>query len=122
MSAVQLTLADTRSLEAQRPRDLMGDALTWIDTNREAWEYLVRVARDDAHRIKRVRVKSYIEDLRTRRLPYATRYIKLPNAFSAPLGRILASWYPDIAPYIPLKHSKTDGCAVPPCPAWARGL
>lgn len=120
----QLTLPDTSRMEAQRPRDLMADAVAWIEDNRDAWRYIVSEARHDAATLRRVRVKSYIEVLR-----YCNRVtrpdgspVKLPNAYSAPIGRLLAAWYPDLAHAVPLGHSKTDRCEIPPAPSWAVAL
>ena len=114
----QLQLPDTRSLEAQRPRDLMEDALVWIERNPEAWQRLVRLAHTDAERGGRVRVKSYIEFLRISPLVrhVTGSPVKLPNAYSAPFGRILRAWYPELAEFIPLAHSKTDGLVIPERP------
>ena len=116
----QLQLPDARQLEAQRPRDLMADCLAWIETHPEAWDFIVGAAQRDALDCGRVSVKSYIESLRRRRMQWATEQVKIPNAYSAPIGRILAEWYPDLRPAIPLAHSKLDGCEVPPRPEWLR--
>ena len=103
----------------ESPDGLLTAALTWIDENPEAWHYIVKSAQLDALEIGRIRVKSYVEFLRYKPLPYTTKRIKLPNAFSAPLGRILAEWYPELAHAIPLNASKCDGLTIPPRPSWA---
>lgn len=115
----QLTLPDTRGMRPRRSGDLMVDALEWIDANRSAWMDIARAAHTDAVTIKRVRVKRYLEDMRVSPKVASAGPVKLPNAFSAPFGRILRAWYPDLAEYIPLGHSKTDGCSIPPRPTWA---
>ncbi len=123
MTPEQMTFPDTRAMTPLASRDLMADALAWIDANKGAWRTLVRIAKTEALTIRRVRVKSYIEELRGMRgvdNPDTASPVKLPNAFSAPFGRILAAWYPDLTEYIPLHRSKADGCVIPPCPKWAR--
>lgn len=112
---VQLTL-DTRRLEAQRPRDLMAEALAWIDENPKAWDWIVGAAQRDSLEIGTVRIKSYIEHLRYTPLPWANDVIKLPNAYSAPFGRILVAWHPELEPFVKLTHSKVDGCVLPERP------
>ena len=109
----QLTL-DTRALKAQGPTELMEAALTWIEANPEAWQFIVAGAQHDALEIGRVRIKSQMEALRYRKLAWATKPIKLPNSLSAPFGRILAEWHQEIAHAIPLNASKTDGMSIPP--------
>jgi hypothetical protein len=108
-------------MKAQRPRDVMADALEWIEQNRFGWTTIVHRAGRDARTLGRVRIKKYIEDLRddSRVDNRAGRPVKLPNAFSAPFGRILAAWYPELADAIPMQHSKVDGCVVPPRPEWS---
>lgn len=114
----QLAL-DLRSLKAQRSRDLMADALAWIDANRSAWTNIVMIAEADAARYGRVRVKHAIETVRFGPVAATDKRPKLPNAYSAPFGRILASWYPHLAEAVPLHNSKCDGCSIPPKPVWA---
>lgn len=114
MSAQQLAFPDPTTLDS--PRKLMEAALTWIEANPEAWDWIVKAAQRDAIELGRVRVKSYIETLRFKPLPWATETIKLPNAFSAAFTRILAEWYPDLRNRIPRASSKLDGCAIPPRP------
>jgi hypothetical protein len=118
----QLTLPDTRGLKPRKSRDLLADALEWIDQNRAGWKYAVAYAHDDARNLGRVRIKKYIEDLRDEDGVHSVTgsVFKLPNAFSAPFGRILAAWYPDLADSIPMHHSKVDGCVVPPVPRWCK--
>ena len=117
----QLAL-DTRRLEPESPRDLMASAITWIDGNRAAFALMVEYAHQDASRYGIVRVKRYIEDIRMS--PLVKRpdggVVKLKNALSAPLGRIIAAWYPDLAPFVPLAASKCDGVIVPPKPSWVK--
>lgn len=124
MTPGQLTLPDTSRMEAQRPRDLLAEAVAWADTNYYAWVWLVHAARRDAANCGRVRVKHYVEELRFS--PDVQRGtgspVKLPNSYSAAFTRILAAWYPDLAPFIPKAHSKLDGAVVPPAPTWARQL
>jgi hypothetical protein len=120
----QLTIPRMSRLEATSPKRLMTDAVAWIDANLYAWVWIVRQARLDADLLGRVRVKRYIEEVRYS--PDVVRVtnspVKVANALSAPLGRILAAWYPSLASSIPLTHSKLDGMIVPPCPDWARNL
>ena len=118
----QMELPDTRSMKAERPRTLMERALAWIEENYYGWTYIVVKARADARDRGRVRVKKYIEDLRddTHLSRVAGSPVRLPNAYSAPFGRILAEWYPELAESVPLGHSKVDGLSIPPCPDWAR--
>ena len=117
MNAHQLELPDTRSLKPQTPRQLLEDALRWIEENHGPWMRLVAYAKHDAEFGGRVRVKSYVEALRMHYdVEHAQGPIKLPNALSAPFGRILAAWYPELAPYIPLAHSKLDGLTIPAKP------
>lgn len=108
----------------RKARDMMADSLDWIAQNPNGWRLIVDSARRDVAAGNRVRIKRYIEDLRDSR--FVSRQLdkpfKLPNAYSAPFGRILAAWYPELAEYIPMAHSKTDGCIVPPAPMWARHL
>lgn len=111
----QLTL-DTRSLEAQAPTELLEAALAWISANPKAWEFIVSAAQRDALDIGRVRVKWYLEALRYGNVEWATESVKVPNALSAPFGRILVAWHPELKPFVPLAHSKTDGMSVPPRP------
>jgi hypothetical protein len=110
---MQLEL-DTRSLKPIPADKLMTDTLAWIETNPEAWDALVGMAQRDALDFGRVRIKSYIESLRYRDLGYATRTVKLPNAFSAAFSRILGEWHPELRHAIPMASSKLDGCVVPP--------
>lgn len=101
-------------LEAADARRMMTDAVEWIDENPLGWAFIVASARDDANRRGRVRIKRYIEDLRDD--PSVVRQqgpVKIQNALSAPFGRILAAWYPELAPCIPMHSSKTDGVVVP---------
>lgn len=112
----QLTLPETRTLRPQKPKDLLQDALAWIAENPKAWDFIVGAAQRDALECGCVRVKSYIEFLRYTPLPWATEVIKLPNAFSSAFGRILRAWHPELENYIPLQHSKLDGCAIPERP------
>ena len=111
----QLAFA-TRKLEPQSPRQLMEAALTWITVNPAAWSLFVEYAHQDAARYGIVRVKRYIEDIRMS--PLVARPdkagVKLPNAFSSAFSRILAAWYPELAPYIPTASSKLDGVVIPP--------
>lgn len=117
----QMQLPDTRSMKAERPRTLMEKALAWIEDNPFGWTYIVTQARFDARTRERVRVKKYIEDLRDAAgvSPASGSPVKLPNAFSAPFGRILAAWYPELDQHIPLASSKVDGVVIPPRPEWA---
>lgn len=116
----QLTLPDTRALKPTSSRDLMADALLWIGDNTYGWLRFAMRAIEDGRATGHVSVKRNIEDLR--RSPYVSGVgaIKLPNAYSAPFGRILRAWYPELAGCIPMHVSKVDGCAIPPCPEWAR--
>jgi len=94
---------------------MLTKALQWIAANPRAWDRLVVMAADDAVTVKRVRIKAYIETLRM--LPITewpdSSPVKLPNAFSASFGRILRSWHPELAEFIPMAHSKVDGCVIP---------
>lgn len=113
------TALDFSRTEPQSPRELMESALAWIDSNRAAWSLLVEYAFRDADRLGRVRVKRYIEDLRCSPLVWhETGAVKLPNGYSSAFGRILAAWYPEVAPFVPLQSSKLDGCSIPPKPEW----
>jgi hypothetical protein len=107
---------DTRKLEPQSPRQLMESALTWITVNPAAWSLIVHTAHRDADRYGRVDVKLAISIVR--RSPLCTRPdkagVRLPNAFSSAFSRILAAWYPELAPYIPTASSKLDGVVIPP--------
>lgn len=120
----QLALPDTRSMKAQSPQQLMEAALAWIEENYYGWTQVVHHARRDARDIGRVRVKSYIEELRydARLAHYSGGPVKLPNAFSAAFSRILVAWYPELAAAVPVAHSKLDGVTIPPAPLWAKGL
>lgn len=121
MTAVKLTLPDTRHLHPQHPADIVSDALAFIEANPEAWDALVGWAERDAARHGLVRIKRYIEELRMQPLAIDTDApVKVRNAMSAPLGRILAAWPPELAPFIPLGRSKADGCVIPPKPSWTR--
>jgi len=108
-------------LEAQGARRMMETALSWIEDNREGWRYIVDSARYDVDKHRRTRIKRYIEDLRD---DVAVRHqsgpVKLQNALSAPFGRILAAWHPELAEYIPMHASKTDGIVIPARPRWDR--
>lgn len=122
----QLTIPRMSRLEATSPKQLMTAAVEWIENNRDGWAYVVAEARNDAELLGRVRVKHAMECLRYQR-PHIgggkpSGPVKLPNALSAAFGRILAAWYPSIAPHIPLTRSKLDGVVVPPRPDWARSL
>lgn len=103
----------------ESPTKLLLATLAWIDSNRAAWTMLVRWAHQDAQQLGRVRVKRYLEDLRCSPLVASGRGVKLPNAMSASIGRILAAWYPGIANAIPTASSKLDGLTIPPRPVWA---
>ena len=120
----QMMLPSMRRLEATSPKQLMTAALAWIEANYYAWTWIVRQARVDADLLGRVRVKRYIEEVRYSPdvVSVTKSPVKVANALSAPLGRILAAWYPSIAGSIPLTQSKLDGMTVPPCPDWARNL
>lgn len=109
---------DTRRLEPRDPRETIEDALRWIDANPDPWRSIVRMAHADAELYGRVRVKRYVEDLRqeSRSLTQTRPGAKLPNGLTPAFGRILAAWYPEIAPCVPLAHSKLDGCVIPGVP------
>lgn len=120
----QLAL-DTRSLEPVKARDLMEEAIEWIAANRAGWAYIVAHTRADVLLGRRVAIKRYLEELRDDPTIAPGRdgeTVKLKNALSAPFGRILAAWYPEMKPLVPLHQSKCDGCIVPPRPHWCDGL
>ncbi len=107
----QLTI--TERLEQQTAVELMDAALSFIAKNPEAWDWLVEMAEEDAQRIGRIRIKRYIEDMRVMRFPWDTSVVKIPNAYSAPFGRIIRAWYPELAAFVPVAVSKCDGCVIP---------
>jgi len=113
------TALDFNPPHLESPERLLTATLAWIDTNRAAWTMLVRWAHLDAETLRRVRVKRYLEDIRCSPLVESGRGIKVPNAMSASIGRILAAWYPHIANAIPTATSKLDGLIIPPRPVWA---
>lgn len=108
---MQLSFDDPRRMEPESAAGLMADALAWIDANPGAWKLLVEWAYRDAARYGRVRIKSYIEELRMSPMLNSpgNQPVKLKNALSAPFGRILRDRYPEIAPYVPIRSSKCDG-------------
>lgn len=113
------TALDFTDPHLESPERLLTATLAWIDSNRAAWTMLVRWAHLDAYAGRRVRVKRYLEDLRDSPLVESSRGLKIPNAISAAIGRILGRWYPAIANAIPTASSKLDGCTIPPRPLWA---
>lgn len=100
-------------VKAQSSADLMEAALTWIRENPKAWETIVVASHQDSKYVRRVRIKSYIEGIRGNSMVNSSG-VKLRNAYSAPFGRILAAWYPELKAHIPLNRSKVDGCVIPP--------
>lgn len=107
---------DPRALTPDTAHDMLTSALVWIDENPGAWSLIVEWAHRDADRYGLVRVKRYIEDIRMSPLaarPNA-RGPKIANANAAAFGRILAAWYEELAPFVPLQSSKLDGCVIPP--------
>jgi hypothetical protein len=113
----QMTLEELDLTKLAAPEALMAAAVAWIAENPSAWDFIVGAAQRDALETGRVRIKAYVEYLRFTPIGQSTKQVKLANALSAPFGRILAAWEPQLAQYIPLNHSKLDGVVIPPKPA-----
>lgn len=115
----QLTL-DLRSLKAQRTRDLMADALAWIEDNHAAWLYFVDAVERNVWKYGTdANVKGAFAQLRYSGLAPDGQPVKLNNNWTAAFGRILREWYPHLAVAVKTRDSKTDGAVIPPKPVWA---
>lgn len=121
---LQLDYDQGRGLKPKGSQRMMAEALAWIEANHHGWGYVVERAFADADEHGRVRVKKYMEDLRdgVNVVRLGNAHFKVPNELSAPFGRILAAWFPELEPYIPMHVSKTDGMVIPSRPDWARYL
>jgi hypothetical protein len=104
----------TYATRAQSPADLMEGSIRWIGEHPEAWDAMVIVSQDAHVNGKRINIKGYIEYIRSSSVYSEFGGIKLRNAYSAPFGRILAAWYPELEGSIPMARSKVDGCIIPP--------
>ena len=113
MTVGQLEL-ETKPMKQQRATDLMADALAWIYQNPRAFRQLeFHVLAEHARGERRISVRDYFPTLRRMDLTPTGEPVKLKNAISAPLGRILVTWHPELEGSISLSRSKIDGMMIP---------
>ncbi len=112
--AHQATLDELlRAQEPESARVMMDRAIEWIRSNPGPFAALESWAITTARNGQRVSVRDYFPTLRAMPEVIGRPPLKLANALSAPLGRILVAWHPEIEPYVPRSRSKTDGIIIP---------
>lgn len=105
---------DTSRMKAQSAKRMLADAIAWIYQNPRAFRQLEDHVLAAYNRGDRwISIRDYFPTLRRMELSPTGEPVKLKNALSAPLGRILVTWHPELEGRIKLSRSKTDGMLIP---------